>query len=189
MIKKKIKILMPLLIIGFVLIAKPAMAWNASTHKFLWQEAIRQTGIDLKINCDKSQIKKILNTAPVQPDKEGRKDLHNCFGDYCPAKKEMTKLIEKAKNEADFCQKMFLLGKASHYLTDASNSMHQKETISNNCHKKFESKVWQLIKSGLQGSIQVKCGRGKNTQVFSFNKTNFDELINRIKTDILAILK
>jgi len=186
MLKKKIKILIIPIVFSLVFLANPVMAWNASTHKFLWQEAIRQTGIDLKKDCDKNQIKKILNTAPVQPDREGRKDRHNCFEDYCPAREEMAKLIEKAKKETNFCTKMFLFGKASHYLTDALNPVHQKEAISNSCHKNFESKVWQWIKSGFQGDVQVKCGRGRGTQIFKFNKGNFDELINRIKTEILG---
>lgn len=166
-------------IVSFLILSMPAFAWNQYTHRALWQDALKD--LDLSI-CDKSQIKKITYQAPVLPDRGGPKNTHNCYKDSCPAMEKVTKLISDTKAEEELCEKMRILGVASHYYTDSKDPAHQKN-IDSNCHTKFEKAVDKFIKSGFVSPVAVKCRKSKT--VLTFNKNDFDNLVAGIRKDIL----
>ena len=178
------KKLIPLVFaVCFLLVTTPVLAWNSYTHKSLWQAAIKD--IDLS-SCDKSVINKIINTAPVLPDRGGGKSNHNCYPTNCPAMEKVKELILQAKKEKNFCQKMFILGQASHYYTDSKNPAHQT-LVSTSCHSRFERGVDKYIKNNFNFPTAIKCI--KPSVVLTFNEDNFESLVTGIKKDILSVVR
>ncbi len=168
-----------LTVVCLLIFSTPVFAWNADTHKALWQAAIKD--LDLSA-CDKSQIKKITTQSPVLPDKTGAKSDHNCYKNFCRAMDRVNELIWEAKNENEICQKLFLMGLASHFYSDSKDPAHQK-IVETSCHSKFETAVGNFIKKGFVSPVSTKCKKSK--AVLTFDKTNFDSIVNGIKRDIL----
>ena len=164
---------------AFLLLPMPALSWDGYTHKILWQTAIKDINLS---GCDKSIVNKILNTAPVLPDRNGNKKNHVCYQTHCPAMDKVNELLTKAKAEKNFCEKMFILGQASHYYADSKSPPHQK-LVSNNCHTNFERDAGKYIKNNFTSSVNRKC---RNPQdVLTFNRTDFENLVKGIRTEII----
>lgn len=161
------KIIITVFLLSSLLFINSALAWNSYTHKILWNASLNDTDLNI---CTKSEIKKIQNTAPTLPDRGGNKETHNCYESNCLAMKKVDELLSKAKIEKDFCNKMFILGQASHYYTDAKNPAHQK-LVPKNCHNKFEKAVDKYIKFGFDFPVSIKC---RGTQTLTFDKGDFE---------------
>lgn len=115
------------------------------------------------------------------PDRGGNKETHNCYEGICLAMKKTNELMIKAREEKDICNKMFILGQASHYYVDAKNPAHQK-LVPKNCHSKFEKAVDKYIKFGFDYSVSIKC---RGSQTLTFDKTDFDKIVSGIKLGLL----
>lgn len=163
----------------------PASAWNGYTHKVLWQTAVKEAGIDLS-SCGKVVTKRILEQAPTDKYASKNKRDHNCFSTFCPALDKMNDLIEKAKLEGNFCQKMFMLAQASHYYTDSKNPVHMS-LADPKCHSKFEKSVDKYIKGGFKSVVKIKCKKPKAE--LTFNNNDFNMLVKGINEEILSVVR
>ena len=194
---KKVLILLSFVIL-FIFGAGGVKAFNAKTHQYLWQQAIK--GINISM-CSKTQQNYILYTAPIEPDFAKDKSSHICYVNNCPAIVKTNELIVKAQKLAkqsigvagknNFCQEMIILGNASHYLADAKNPVHQRSE-SAKCHSDFEAKVWELIILKKQNSFNLKCNVSNwvlLAQNFSFSKSNVNKIVLDIKSKIVASVK